>query len=273
MLKKILIAAVAVVAGLVVVNRSSFVRVMWTDAKSCMERQIPPEVQLKQLASEIDKIDADIKRNISKLAAQEVSVNALEERLTAMKNRQKTLRGDVEAMRQNLEGARTEKVSFKGHAYPKTELTRRLDMSLTDFTNLKDQVKSQELLLADKRRTLEAAHARISEMRNKKEQFRLVAAQLETKLEQLKTQQMASHLDLDDSQIARCNELVQKIKTRLATDELTARILHDYGYNTTTAPVVAPDQNSTEEVLKAARQALDDEKEPNEKVSADNNNQ
>jgi len=272
MLKKILIAAVAVVAGLVVVNRSSFVRVMWHDAKTCMERQIPPEVQLKQLASEIDKIDMDIKRNISKLAAQEVSVNALEERLTAMKDHQKTLRGDVEAMRHNLEGARTEKVSFKGHSYPKTELTRRLDMALTDFTNLKDQVKSQELLLADKRRTLEAAHTRISEMRNKKEQFRLVAAQLETKLEQLKTQQMASHLDLDDSQVARCNELVQKIKTRLATDEATARILHDYGYNTVT-PVVAPDQKSTEEVLKAARQALDDEKEPNEKVSADNNNQ
>jgi chromosome segregation ATPase len=266
MLKKILIAAVAVVAGLVVVNRSSLVRVWWNDARSCMERQIPPEVQLKQLAHEIDKIDADIKRNISKLAAQEVSVNQLEERVTGLKNKQKTVRADIESMREKLEGVRTEKVSFKGHAYPKSELTRRLDMAVTDYTNLKDQVKSQELLLADKRRTLEAAHTRISEMRNKKEEFRVVAAQLETKVEQLRTQQMASNVDLDESQVGRCNELIQKIKTRLATDEATVRILHDYGYETKT-PVAAPEQKSTEEVLKSARQALEDD---TEKVAENN---
>jgi predicted nucleic acid-binding Zn-ribbon protein len=256
MLKKILIAAVAVVAGLVVVNRSSLIKALWHDAKCCMERQVPVEVQLKQLNVEIDAIDKDIKKNLSKLAAQEVDVKAGEERLEAMKTRQAKLRADITDMQKGLE-ARTEKVAFRGHKYRTPDLTRKLDMAVNDFNNLKEQVKNNEQLLQDKKRTLEAASNRVSQMRNKKEEFRLVAARLETQVEQLKAQQMASRVEVDDSQISRCNELVHKIKTRLATEKKTAELMADYGYNTPDA-TADKDAKTTDEVLKSARQALQD---------------
>jgi len=257
MLKKILIAAVAVVAGLVVVNRSTLIKALWHDAKCCMERQVPVEVQLKQLNVEIDAIDKDIKKNLSKLAAQEVDVKLLEDRVEAMKTRHGKLRADIGDMQNVLEG-RTEKVAFRGHKYRTPELTRKLDMAVNDFNNLKEQIKSNEALLTDKKRTLEAAHSRISQMRNKKEEFRLVAARLETQVEQLKAQQMNSRVEIDDSQVTRCNELVHKIKVRLETDKKTAQLMADYGYNT---PEVTADKDAktTEEVLKSARQALQDE--------------
>jgi len=84
MCKKLVIAAVAILVGTAVVKHTtigSLVQVWWHDAKQAVERQVPPEVQIKQLAVEVSKIDADIKRNLSKLAQQEVEVQATDDAL------------------------------------------------------------------------------------------------------------------------------------------------------------------------------------------------
>jgi peptidoglycan hydrolase CwlO-like protein len=260
MLKKILIAAVAVVVGLGVLAKVTKISplVMFGDCCNHVKNMVPPETQLKQLNAEIDNIDKDIKKNLSRLARLEVEVKDQDARLEAKRTHQAKLRAEITDLQKGLE-ARTEKVAFRGHSYRPSELTRRLDMTVTEFTSLKENIKAEETLVVEKKRTLEAAHNRITEMKNEKEKLRLVAARLANHLETVKLNQMQSQvaIDFDDSSVKRCQQLAADIETRLKTADEEARLLKDYGYSTKN-PVV-DNGKSREDVLKAAKQALQDD--------------
>ena len=266
MFKKLLIAAVAVVAGLAVLNHS-LVKVWYKEACCTASRMVPPEVRLKQLNSEIDNIDKDIKKNISRLARMEVDVKMFEEQLDAKRERQAHLRSDISDLRKSLEGAHTERVSFRGKKDSASHLTNRLEMSVTEFTSLKEQVKVQEQLLADKKRTLEVAHNRITEMKNEKEKLRLLATRLATHLELVKMKQIQNQeIAFDDSAIANARQIAKDVETQLRVIETNSRLNSQFGYAEKTP--VEKEGKSTEEVLKSAREALQDD-EQGSKVSAE----
>jgi chromosome segregation ATPase len=260
MCKKLLVAAVAVVVGLAVVKHTqlgSLLQVWWKDAKISVEKQIPPEVRIKQLGVEIDKIDRDIKKNLSRLAQQEADCQMLEEKVVALRASQKQLREDVAAMEKQLDQPKAERVAFNGRT---SDLARKLDAATNLYTSRKAELKAREELLAEKKRTLEEAHQSVSKMRDHKEQLRITVARLETRLETLRLKQMEAKVELDDSQVGKCNELASKIEEQLRRSEIEAKLQEKYGYRNATAS--EQDAKTTEEVLKAARRALQDETDP-----------
>jgi len=270
MLKKILIATVAVVVGLGVLAKVTKISpmVMFGDCCKSVKNMVPPETQLKQLNVEIDNIDRDIKKNLSRLARLEVEVKDQDAKLEAKRTHQAKLRAEITDLQKGLE-TRTEKVAFRGQTYRPSELTRRLDMAVTEFTSLKENIKAEESLVVEKKRTLEAAHNRITEMKNEKEKLRLVAAKLANHLEVVKLNQMQSQVavEFDETAVTRCRELAKDIETRLKTADTEAKLLKDYGYTSNSNPTVEKGK-SREEVLKSAKQALQDD-EAADKVTVD----
>jgi hypothetical protein len=263
MCKRLFLAAVAIVVGVSVVRYTqlgTLLQVWWHDARASVEKAIPPEVQIKQLRLEIDKIDADVKQNISKLAKQEADCEKLEKDVVALRHTQRQLREGIAAMEKTLD-SKTDRVVFEGAPYRPTELARRLDAATVRYTNGKGELKAKEQLLEEKKRALEEAHRRVSTMRDEKERFRVEVARLETWLETLKLQQMQDRVELDESQVGRCNALLSQLQARMRQMQIEARLQKDYGY---TAPgqVSDRDQKSTEDVLKAARKALQEDKDP-----------
>jgi chromosome segregation ATPase len=270
MCKKLVIAAVAILVGTAVVKHTtigSLAQVWWHDAKQAIERQVPPEVQIKQLAVEVSKIDADIKRNLSRIAQQEVDAEKLGDDLMVMKESQATLKADIAAMTKSLEN-NTEKVSFNGRNWAAARLTRQLDAYVAKYERTKAEVNSKEKVLAKKREALEAAHARIQEMSAQKEQLKDTVASLQTRLElaRLNATRNNATVEFDDSQVAKCNQLANEINERLAVDEKVFELNTRYGYGTSQPK--AEETKPTAEVLKAARKALQDESEA--RASADN---
>ena len=271
MCKKLILAAVAILVGTAVVKHTSFgslAQVWWRDAKQAVERTVPPEVQIKRLANEVSKIDQDIKKNLSKLAQQEVDTQNLDESVASLKESQTTLKAEITAMTKSLEAGNTEKVSINGQSRRFTVTT--LDKHVAKYERTKAEVKSKEKLLANKREALEAAHARIAEMSSQKEQLRDTVANLETRLQLARLNATRSHatVEFDDSQVARCNELASEISQRLAVGEKEVELNVRYGYSN--AQPKAEETKPAADVLKAAKKALEDETE--QRVAADNNN-
>jgi chromosome segregation ATPase len=264
MMKKILIAAVAVVAGLAVLNLS-LVRVWWKDCCFQAKRMVPPDVRLKQLNHEIENIDKDIATNLGKLARMEVDVKMFEEQLNAKRDRQVQLRGKIGDMQKSLE-ARAEHVVYQGRKTDATRLTNQLDMAVVEFNGLKEQVKVQEQLLTDKKRTLEAAHSRITAMKNEKEKLRQVAVKLETHLELVKMKQIQNQdITFDEGAITNAQQIAKDVEVQLREAEMKTQLLKQYGY-AEKAPV-EPENKSREEVLRSARAALEDDAQPAEQVA------
>jgi predicted nucleic acid-binding Zn-ribbon protein len=259
MFKKLLIAAVAVTAGLVVLTKVTGVslKTCCRDFCTSAKRMVPLDVRHQQLVGKIGEIDEEIKKNLSQLARMEVEVGTFEKQLQAKRDRQTQLRAEIDDMRKALE-TRTEKVSFHGRRYRTADLTGQLDMAVTTYAGLKEQIKLQEPILVEKNRALEAAKARIVAKKNAKEKLRLVATRIETQIEIIKMKQMQNGIrDIDDSIVGECNALVGEIEVALREADAKARLFSEFGYGEKST--LEKEGKSTEEVLKSAREALQDD--------------
>jgi translation initiation factor 2 beta subunit (eIF-2beta)/eIF-5 len=259
MIKKLLIAAVAVIAGMMVLTKVTKISPMvWLgDCCKSAQRMVPPEMQLKQLNKEIANIDKDIRKNISRVASMEEEVDNFEKNFKQQLARQNELKTDIAAMRKSLE-SNSKQFVFHGDKMAASELTRKLHRYTNEYVALKETNKVHEKVLEQKKRTLETAHDRLTKMQQERDRLILVSARLSGHIEALKAQQMTTPVEFDDSAIARCHELANDIESRLNTAEREAKLLHKYGYST--GESAADETNSREEVLKAAAKALQDDK-------------
>jgi chromosome segregation ATPase len=270
MCKKLVLAAVAIVVGSMVVKHTSvgsLARVWWNDARQAVERQVPPETQIKRLEQEVNKIDADIKQNLSRLAQQEVETQKLDEDIASAKDSQAALKTEITALTKGLE-ANTQPVKFDTRV---ARNTRKLDLQVATYNRRKAELKSKESLLSMKREALEAAHARINEMFNQKEELHVTVEELKAKLAIARSNAIKNNasIELDDSQVARCKELANAINDQLAVAVKEADLKARYGY-TNAIPKVVDEAKSTTEVLKSAKKALEEDGEQRI-VTKDNN--
>jgi chromosome segregation ATPase len=264
MCKKLCLAVGAVTVGLLLISFTSarsIMTVKWHEACNWMDRQVSPEMQLKTLHVEIDKIDKDVKQHVDKIAVLAVEVDRLDAQVVAMKEGQTKMREDIAAMTKLLE-SNSDKVSFNKHTYRASELSQKLDSTVNAYEIRKADLKNKEQQLSLKRQSLEAAQQRISDMRDQKEKLRVAAAKLETRIETVKVKQVACPIEVDDSQVNKCNTIIDKLDKRVAEDEKKLLLYPQFGITTEQEKAsVVRESKSKEEVIKAAKEALQNDEE------------
>jgi hypothetical protein len=92
-------------------------------------------------------------------------------------------------------------------------------------------------------------------MKNEKEKLHLTAARLETHLELVKMKQMENQvIDFDNSAVSQARQTAKDVEVRLRAAETELKLRAEFGYADKSA--LEQETKSTDEVLKAARQAL-----------------
>jgi chromosome segregation ATPase len=258
MFRKIAIAVGAVLLGLVIVSYThlpSLCHVKWNDATAWLDRQVPVETKIKQLRIETDKIDNEIKANLGKLAKLEVETQNLEQNAIALKGEQADRKAEIAKLASELE-RKTEQVA--GNKKDIKPLTNKLDLAVSTYEVRDAKLKNLESLLTAKRQTLEAAHQKISAMKDQRDELRVTIAKLETRKElvDIKTQQ--STVQFSDSKIADCNRLAKEISDQLSEREKVADLMHQYGYTNDKGAAVEKEGKNVKDVLNSAKKVLSD---------------
>jgi chromosome segregation ATPase len=260
MFRKVAIAVGAVLLGLVIVcytSLPSLAHVKWNESCAWLDRQVPIETKIKQLRIETDKIDQEIKANLSKLAKLEVETQNLEQNAVALREDQVKRKSEIASLAKDLE-KKSQEVAFKKDT---KALASQLDLAINTYEAKDAKLKNMENLLAAKRQTLEAAHQKISSMKDQRDEIRIAIAKLETRKElvDIKTQQ--STIQFSDSKIVECNRLVKDINNQLSLQEKELELNQKYGYSDNKAVAAEKDAKNVREVLNAAKKVLSDDDE------------
>jgi len=250
MLKKLLIAAAAIVVGLVIVKKTtlgSLAQVWWKDAGTWCSRQVAPETRIKQLKLEIGKIDGDIRGAINKLVKVEIEQDRLKTDITALQARQDQRAKDMKALAVSL------KTSVS--TGQKDENTLR---SLTaQYRAGKDELASREERLAVLNEQLELADEQITRLKNKKEELLALADKMDSELARLHIKELDSGVTVNATQANRAEELANQINETI--QERTKRAEKYARYGLTKAAPARVKQNK-EDAIKAAEDVLGDQK-------------
>jgi len=260
MLKKLVIAAAAVVVGLVVLKKTdlgSLVQVWWKDALSCASAQVSPETRIKQLKMEIGKIDNDIKVAVNALIQQELVKNDLKKAVDAIRTEQAQRKADMKVLLEGLEKEKAQ-VAFKNETLSSERAQNRLDSLRSRYEADKEALKVREQLLTSKTEQLALLDQRIRKITDKKGELITMVGQLESQLELVRMKQLDNRtIDVSDSQVSKCEALRENLRKSIAAEELKAEKYAKYGLTAATPePTVNEARSSKAEAIKAARAAL-----------------
>jgi len=260
MLKKLVIAAIAVVVGLVVL-RNSLVQVWLKDAANGLSRSVSPETRIKQLKMEISKIDEDTRTAVNHLIQQEIAKRDLQKAVASLKAEQTQRKADMKVLIEGLEKENTA-VTFKGDDLSPVRAQVKLDSLRSQYETAKEALKMRESLLQSKTEQVDALDQRITKIKERKGELTDMVAKLESQLELVRMKQLDSRaIDINDSQVSKCEALQDNLRKIIAEEELKAEKYAKYGL-THSAPELAKEKRpSKNETLKAARAALGEETE------------
>ena len=204
-------------------NAANFATTSVGWVRSTIDENVPVELKIEQVRNMIKQMEPEVRRNRHLIVREEVELERLGEQIIKLEAKQAT--EDAKLARMNAEVTRGERyVSFSksGRRYPvenvKRDMARRLKRLQTNdetIVHLRDQLDRRQERLA-------AARVEVEQMLSARNQLVAEVENLEARQKMTSVAQTSSEFDIDTSTLARANQLIRDVETRL---DVTERML------------------------------------------------
>lgn len=255
MFRKLGIAAVAVVGGLMVLNwagLSSYSATAFQNIRTHLKKQVPLEFEIQRVRHEIAQLTPDMKTHCRKIAEEMVSVDNLREEIVSTRKSLDERKATVRTMAHDLDnGVRT--VVYDGREHNTKWLGARVARDLAACKRMEKELTNKEARLEVKEKALDAARERLATVRTQKEELELLADQMDTELKQVRLAQSQCKFTFDDSRLGRIKETLQEIRNRLNVEVKAAELEGQFSGEATPA---VKDGKPLSEVSREVREYL-----------------
>lgn len=268
MLKKIAFAALAVVAGLFILNSThlgSYAKTAWNKAKKTAKCQVPLEFQLESARNEIAQLIPDMKNHMQNVAQETILVQRLREDIAQTKTKLAAQKQQISAMKDELKKGDV-KVLYKDRIRNADWLYAKLARDLGSCQRCEKELESREKMLEAKETALDAAREQLASMKSEKEKLEVLVTTMEAELKTLRVAQTRSSFHLDDSRLSRIKATLDDIRDQMRVQQTASELNAEFFPDTIPAEVkVVP---SKDHVIKAVEEYLGDSK-PDNSVAAE----
>jgi chromosome segregation ATPase len=217
--KRLLLAAAAA-AGLVTVGGEgiSYLATMTNMVKDGVSEKIPLEFELQRARTMIGNLVPDIKKNMIVIAREEVSVESLRDELDEVQSNLDTQREEILTLRQDVQN-RSGDFRIGNRPANADEVREELKRRFSRYRMAEATYQAKQELLTSRETSLAAARAKLEDMLNAKQDLEVDVENLEARLRTVQRESATSKVDFDESQLARCQQLVDDLHIRLQVAE------------------------------------------------------
>jgi chromosome segregation ATPase len=249
MLKKLLIAVVAVAVGLTVVRSTklgSLMRVKWHDAAAWCNKQIPVETEIARLRDEISRLGNDSKTHYSAIAEEMVKLDNLKREISEGEIKLSQQKKKVTAFRDALAEGGNKLVSINDEKYPRVRVEKQLARDFDLYKSYEGQLAAKRKLLESRQECLAKAREQLAAMQDARRDLEGEVSRLEAEYNTLKVAQTKSKFALDDSDLSKIKAGVAAQRDRIAQQQTMAALEGEFG----DGPIPAADTVKTKDLLK-----------------------
>jgi len=224
MIKKLVFVAVAVVAGLFLLNTTnlgSYASTAWKKVRASCSKQVPLEFEIERVRNEIAHLGPDMKDHLRAIADETVKVENLREEIASTRTQLVKQKENILAMRKDVDESKGKKTIWYGEReFPVSRVKDKLTRDFASYQHCEEALKNKERLLESKGAALSTAKEQLTSMRSRKEELEVEVARLESDLKNLRLAQTRSNFQLDDTRLARINQSLASIRDRLKADNI-----------------------------------------------------
>lgn len=209
-------------------------------AASKLRSNVPLEFELERAKTMIEGLIPDVRENMLVIAQEEVSVADLRRDLDRTRAELAKQREELLRMREDIDSA-SAKFVLGSRNVTRDELKDEAARRFNRFQVVEATVASKEQLLAARERSLEAARTRLENMLNAKRDLEVQVENLQARIKAQQGQTLASSIEIDDSEVARCQHLLDDVRVRLEVADRLVASNGDFSVLTSTAFPSTPD--------------------------------
>lgn len=260
MFKKLMLTALAVVAGLFILNHTrlgTYGQTAWGKIKNTAKQQVPLEFELERVKQQVAQLVPDMRNHLRTVAEEMVAVDQLKEQVTVARANLAKQTDAVRALATELKSG-NERISISGRTYNRTRASEKLSADVRACQRLEEEIKAQEQLLEHKERALESTKEQLASIKTQRQQLDVEIARLEAELKAVRLAQTKSKVAFDDSRLSHIKASLTDIRTRLNVEQKTMD-LHRQFADEVVPP--APQTKSAADAVKEAEAFLSGEHE------------
>lgn len=217
------------VAAAVVLSLLVFGRGVWSYVSTAHERIrdsvheaiVPIEFEIDRARKMVRDLVPDIRQAMHVIAKEEVEVERLEEQIVKQEARIHNDRDEIKQLTTALKEDRGT-YYFAGRSYSHDQVKTDLARRFTRYKTTDATLDSTRNMLIARQRNLSAAQKKLEAMLAAKRKLEVDVENLEARLKLVQVAQASSETNIDDSRLARVNELVGEVRGRLAVAEKLA---------------------------------------------------
>jgi len=217
MLKKLVIVSLGfvLIAGLVKgAGLGSYATTAYRRVAGAAKESVPVEFQIDRARNMVRDLEPEIRHSMHVIAKEEVEVAELDKRLEIADVKAAKDKTDIIRLQADLSTGNGV-FRYAGHTYSKNEVKQDLSRRFNRFKTADATLASLKQMRDARQRNLDAAREKLTAMIAAQRQLQVEVENLEAKLKLVQVAEASSDFQFDDSQLARCKELMTDIRTRL----------------------------------------------------------
>ena len=217
MLKKMIVAVLAVIGLSVVAAKTdltSYFTTAYRKLAGSVEESVPMQFQIDRARNMVRDLEPEIRRSMHVIAKEEVEVGELDKRIDGSAKKSEKDKSEIMRLQSDLSGGRGV-FHYAGHSYTEGEVKQDLSRRFNRFKTADATLSSLKQMRDARQRNLEAAQQKLTAMISAQRQLQVEVENLEAKLKLVQVAEASSDFQFDDSQLARCKDLMTDIRTRL----------------------------------------------------------
>ncbi len=217
MIKKALLVVVGLgLTTLVLFGRDacSYVSTTYNRLTSSVQESVPTEFQIDRAKQMVRDLEPEIRRAMHVIAKEEVALEQLNRQIDACQTKTEKDKGDILRLQADL-GTNQNVYRYASRTYTSSEVKQDLARRFNRFKVADDTLASMKQMRDARSKNLDAAQQKLAAMINARRKLDIDIENLQAKHKLVEVAQASSECVIDNSQLARCKELINDIRTRL----------------------------------------------------------
>ncbi len=213
--------AVLVVTGLGVTtlvlfgrDAASYVSTTYSKLTNSVQDSVPVEFQIDRARKMVKDLEPEIRNSMHVIAKEEVALEQLNQQIDVNQAKTDKDKGDILRLQSDL-GSNKSTYRYASRSYTSDEVKQDLSRRFSRFKVADDTLASMKQMRDAREKNLDAAQQKLAAMINARHKLDVDIQNLEAKRKLVEVAQASSEYVFDDSQLARCKELIGDIRTRL----------------------------------------------------------
>lgn len=195
-------------------NLGSYCTTAYRRATGAVQDTVPLEFQIDRARNMVRDLEPEIRQSMHVIAKEEVEVGELNKRIETAESRADKEKGGIIRLQSDLSTGK-HVFRYAGRRYSSDEVKNDLTRRFNRFKTADATLSSMRQMRDARARNLDAAREKLTAMVAAQRQLRVEVENLEAQLKLVQVAEASSDFQFDDSQLARCKELMTDIRTRL----------------------------------------------------------